>query len=130
METTEMIDAYILYTDIEAILIQEELKNIGIKSWLQEKTGKIGKHLKDANHKEATVCIFYLEDEVREGKVTVKLMHNGKQASLNRNNFIPEFKEFVKDVMFFQDCIRCGKFVTGEDGKGKMMRWMYGKFVM
>jgi histidyl-tRNA synthetase len=73
----------------EAWRIIAKLRSMGYSANISYKTGGLSKQLKEASSQNANKCIIIGEEELKEGKITVKDMATGEQKLVNYNEFLP-----------------------------------------
>jgi histidyl-tRNA synthetase len=79
--------ACIGYIGNEALRIITKLRSLGYSTNFSYKTAGLSKQLREASAQNARKCIIIGEEELKEGKITVKDMATGEQKLMSRDEF-------------------------------------------
>jgi histidyl-tRNA synthetase len=85
------LDYFVTYIGVfgkDAWQIVEKLRSMGYTTNFSYKMGGLSKQLKEASAQNAKKCIIIGEEELKEGKITVKDMDTGEQQLVGREEFL------------------------------------------
>ena len=75
--------------------ILQVLRSSNINSEIYSGDGNLKSQMKYADKRNAPAVIFYGEDEIKSGKITVKNLKSGKENSLKVENLANEIKKLI-----------------------------------
>ena len=75
--------------------ILQVLRSSNINSEIYSGDGNLKSQMKYADKRNAPAVIFYGEDEIKSGKITVKNLKSGKESSIKVENLANEIKKII-----------------------------------